>query len=84
MGSRQRALDKEELQPNVKNPGAWVAQLGECLTLGFGSSHDLTIREFEPHLEPCAVRVEPVWDSLSLSLPLPCLGSLSLSLSQNT
>ena len=80
MGSCQRALDEEELQPNVNFPGAWVARLGERLTLGFSSGHDLTICEFELHLEPCAVRVEPVWDSLSLSLPLPCLGSLSLKI----
>ena len=25
--------------------GAWVAQLVECLTLGFGSGHDLMVHE---------------------------------------
>ena len=29
---------------------AWVAQSVEHPTLGFGSGHDLTIREFEPHI----------------------------------
>ena len=61
-------------------------QLVEHLTLGFSSVHDLTIREFEPHMGLCADGAEPAWDfslPLSLSLPLPSLLSLSLSLSQN-
>ena len=40
-----------------------VAQSVKRLTLGFGSGHDLTVREFEPHDS-----VEPDWDSLSLPL----------------
>ena len=48
-------------------------------TLDFGSGHDLTVRDMEPHVGLCAESAEPAWDSLSLSLPLPC----SLCLSQN-
>ena len=46
------------------------AQLVKCRTLVFGSGHDLTIREFEPHIRLCTVSVEPAWDSSSLSFPL--------------
>ena len=58
----------------------WVAQLGKCLILGFGSGHDLVFHEFEPHVGLCADNAEPAWDSLSpsLFLSLPCLLSLSL------
>ena len=61
--------------------GAWVAQSVKRPTLDFGSGHDLTVREKEPHVGLCADGVEPAWDSLSLplSLPLPC----SYLLSQN-
>ena len=38
--------------------------------LGFGSGHDLTVRDLEPHIRLCADIMEPVWDSLSLSLSL--------------
>ena len=62
-----------------------MAQLGKRPTLGFGSGHDLTVHEFEPHLGLCADSVGSAWDSLSpsLSLPLPCLRMLSLSLKIN-
>ena len=57
-----------------------MAQLVEHPTLGFGSSHDLTVCEFEPHIGLCANSVEPAWNSRSLlSLPLPCLRARSLS-----
>ena len=61
--------------------GAWMAQLVKCLTLGFGSGHDLTVREFEPCIGFCVVSAKPAWDSLSpcLSLHLSHLLSLSLS-----
>ena len=36
----------------------------KCLTLGFGSCHDLTVRGFEPH----TVSAEPAWDSFLPSL----------------
>ena len=51
----------------------------------FGSGHDLTVREFNPHFGLCADSSEPGASfrfcvSLSLSAPPPL--SLSLSLSQ--
>ena len=59
--------------------GIWGAQLVQRLTLDFGSSHHLTVCEFEPCTGLCTDNAEPAWDLLSppLSLPLPC------SLSQN-
>ena len=50
-------------------------------TLDFGSGHDLTVREFEPHVRLCTDSEEPAWDSLSLSL-WPSLAH-PRSLSQN-
>ena len=45
--------------------------------------NDLTVLEFEPRTGPWAGSAEPAWDSLppslSLSLPLPCSNSLSVS-----
>ena len=29
---------------------AWVAQLVKCLTLDFGSGHELMVHEFKPHI----------------------------------
>ena len=70
-----------------KNNGAWVAQAGECLTLGFGSGHDLMVHEFEPLIGLCADSEKLAWDSRSPSLSVPSrlmlFFSLSLSLSQN-
>ena len=43
-----------------------MAQSVECLTLDFGSGHDLIVCEFES----CADSVEPAWDSHSPSLSL--------------
>ena len=37
------------------------------LTLGFGSGHDLTVSEVEPHIGLCADSMEPAWD---FSLPV--------------
>ena len=71
------------LKASFREP--WGALSVKRLTLGFGSGHDLTVCEFEPHVRLCADSSEPAWDSLSLSLslslPLPC--SCSLSRSQN-
>ena len=39
--------------------GAWVAQSVKRLNLGFCSGHDLTVREFEPHLGLSTDSVEP-------------------------
>ena len=58
-----------------------MGQSVTCPTLGFGSGHDLTVREFQPHTGLRADSAEPAWDSLTPSL-CPSL-ALSLSLSQN-
>ena len=47
------------------------AQSVKCLTLGFGSGHDLRVCEFEPCIRLHDDSVEPAWDSLSPSLLLP-------------
>ena len=59
--------------------GTWVARSVKHPTLDLGSGYDLTVHEFEPHIWLYADSMEPAWDSLSLplSLPLPCLCSLS-------
>ena len=44
---------------NVDCRGTWVAQLVKRLTLGFGSGHNLTVREFEPHIGLHTDGVEP-------------------------
>ena len=45
-----------------------MAQSVKHLTLDFGSGHDLTVRDIEPHVGLCADLKEPAWDSLSLFL----------------
>ena len=62
-----------------------MAQSVEHLALGFSSGHDLTVREFEPHIGLFADSVEPALDSLSPSLSAPPLLTFlhSLSLSHN-
>ena len=58
--------------------GIWVAQSLKHQTLDLGSGHDLTVHEFKLRIGLCADGVEPVWDSLSLSLSLcPSLVPLS-------
>ena len=61
-----------------------MAQSNERPTLGFGSGHGLTVREFESCIGLWADGAEPAWDSLflPLSLPLP-LSHTHSSLSQN-
>ena len=73
---------KKNEKKGKENLGAWVAQSVKGQTLGFSSGHDLVVCEFELHVGLCADSLEPAWDSLSLpiSLPLPGLFSLSLSL----
>ena len=57
--------------------GAWEAQWVKHPTLGFGSGHDLTVREFEPRVGLCADRSEPGACFGSCVSPSPIL-SLSL------
>ena len=47
--------------------GAWAAQLVECLTLDFGSGHDLRVVEWSPASGSTRFEI------LSLLLPLPLL-----------
>ena len=59
-----------------------MTQSVEHPTLGFGLGHDLTVHEFEPHIELWAAGMETAWDSVSPFLcPSPAC-ALSLSLSQ--
>ena len=51
--------------------GTWVAQSVGCLTLDFGSGHDLMVHEFELLVGLCADSLEPPWDSVSPSLSAP-------------
>ena len=46
-------------------------QLVQCLTLGFGSGHDLMVHESKPHTGLCTHSMKPAWDSLSPSLSDP-------------
>ena len=57
-----------------------MAQSVQRLTLGFGSGHDLTVLEFQPHIGICADSLEPAWDSSSLSAPPLLVLSLSLKI----
>ena len=45
---------KGHLKMILLGRGAWVAQSVKRPTLGFGSGHDLTVREFEPCIGLCA------------------------------
>ena len=58
----------------------WVAQLVKRLTLGFDSGHDLTVCETEPCIWLCTDRAEPAWDFLPLSVSVPPVLALSVSL----
>ena len=62
--------------------GAWVARSVTRQTLGFGSGHDLTVREFKPRTGLCAGSVEPAWDPLSPSLSVPFPHSLALKINK--
>ena len=57
-----------------------MAQLVERPTLGLGSGHDLTVREFKPHVKS-ALTAQSLLEILSPSLSAPPL--LALYLSQN-
>ena len=54
-----------------------MAQWVKHPTVDFGSGHDLTVREFKPHIGLCADRAESAWDSLSPSLSAPPIRILS-------
>ena len=61
-----------------------MAQSVKRPTLDFSSGHDLRVCGLEPRVKLCTVSAEPAWDSLSPSLPLPCLRALGAhALSQN-
>ena len=62
--------------------GSWVAELVTCLTLDFGSGHDLVIRESEPQSGLRPDRAEAAWDSLSPSLCPSPAGVLSLNINK--
>ena len=57
---------------------AWVVQLVKCLTLDFGSGHDLGVKRSSP-VSDSMLSVETAWGSLfpSSSAPSFCLYSLS-------
>ena len=59
--------------------GTWVAQFIRRPALDFGSSHDLTVRGFEPHVGLCADSMGRACDSLSPSLSAPSPVFLFLS-----
>ena len=61
---------------------AWVAPSVKHLTPDFGSGHDLTVCEFEPHVGLCADSTQSLLGILSplFSAPPPPCG---LSLSRN-
>ena len=61
---------------------AWVAQSVKRPTLGLGSSHDLTVREFETWVGFCTHSSEPALAALSLPLSAPPPLALSLCLSK--
>ena len=65
--ARWERYEKEPIR-NSLYWGGWVTQLVKRLTLDFGSGHDLTVFEFEPHVRLCTDSVEPSWDSLSVPL----------------
>ena len=64
-------LDTDLCQNKAGNGGAWVARSVKIPTLDLSSGHDLTVREFKPHIRLCAESAQPTWDSHSLSLSLP-------------
>ena len=58
-----------------------MAQLVKCLTLNFGSGHDLMVGGMEPRVRLYTDSMEPAWDSLSLFLSAPPALMLSPSFS---
>ena len=66
------------LIPKGQRRGAWIAQSVEHPTLDFGSGHDLSVVGSSPKWG-FVLRVEPAWDSLSLSFCSSPLFMLVLS-----
>ena len=79
------ALLRYDWQIILTYVSAWVAQSVECLTLGFGSGHDLTVHGFEPPHQALCGSTEPAWNSLSpsLSIPPPLMCTLTLHLNKH-
>ena len=63
--------------------GAWVAQSVKHLTLDLSSGHDLRVVRSSPGLGS-VLSMEPAYDSLPLSAPLPLMHALSLSLKKES
>ena len=80
---------KSRLEEKGTLEGARGAQSVKCLSLDFGSGHDLTVLEFEPRIRLCADSAEAARDSRSpfsrspFSFFLSFFLSLSLSLKTN-
>ena len=55
-----------------------MAQSVKGPTLDLGSSRDLMVHEFEPHIGLCIDSAEPAWDSLSPALSFPAPSPLVL------
>ena len=55
----EESYNWQDYPSKVKERGAWVPQLVKCLTLDFGSGHDLTVCETEPHMSDFVLVIEP-------------------------
>ena len=53
-------MERDERMDELrKDRGARVAPSVKDLIFGLGSGHDLTVREFKPHVGLCSVSTEP-------------------------
>ena len=73
-----RKEERRDLKTD-KFKGTWVVHSVECLTIDFGSGHDLVVHEIRPHAGLCAELRTYLGSSLSFSLSLPCLHSLKIN-----
>ena len=55
--------------PKTGSGGVWVVQSLERQTVDFGSGHDPRVMRSSP-VSGSTLKMEPAWDSLSLSLSL--------------
>ena len=83
MASQTQTSITKEPQEKMMSPGN-LGQLVECLTLDFGSSHDLLVHEIKLSVGLCVDNMEPAWDSLCHPLSAPSQFALSLSQNKNT